>query len=89
MIEQFNAKHARIVGVSRDSVESHKDFKQKYGFPFTLLADTDSALFAAMGSNSRSTFLIDTEGTIVNLWPKVKVEGHAAEVLAAFPDKSV
>ena len=94
MIKQFNAKHARIVGVSRDSVESHRKFKQKYDFPFMLLADTDSKLCDAMGviveknmygkkskGVQRSTFLIDSKGKIVRVWPKVKVEGHAEEVL--------
>jgi peroxiredoxin Q/BCP len=85
MLEQFNAKHARIVGVSRDSVESHQKFKIKYDFPFTLLADTDLELYEAMGVTQRSTFLIDDEGTIVHVWPKVKVEGHADEVLASLP----
>jgi thioredoxin-dependent peroxiredoxin len=80
MIEQFNAGHARIVGVSRDSVESHRKFKAKYGFPFTLLADTEGKLFDAMGANRRSTFLIEADGTIVHVWPSVKVEGHAGEV---------
>ena len=83
MIEQFASHHARIVGVSRDSVESHQAFKQKYGFPFTLLADTEGALFEAMGAHRRSTFLIDANGTISHVWPDVNVEGHAAEVLAA------
>ena len=83
MIEQFHAKHARIVGVSRDSVESHRAFKAKYGFPFTLLADTESKLFDAMGSNRRSTFLIDASGTIVRVWPDVTVDDHAADVLSA------
>jgi thioredoxin-dependent peroxiredoxin len=83
MIEQFNAKHARIVGVSRDSVESHRQFKEKYGFPFTLLADTDAQLVEAMGANRRSTFLIDRNGSIVQVWPTVSVDGHAADVLAS------
>lgn len=85
MIEQFNAKNARIVGVSCDSVESHQQFKGKYGFPFTLLADTDSELCGAMGVAQRSTFLIDNTGTIVRIWPKVKVDAHADEVLATLP----
>ena len=98
MIEQFTAKHARIVGVSRDSVESHQKFKKKFGFPFMLLADTDSKLCDAMGviveknmygkvtkGVARSTFLIDPDGEIVKVWPKVKVEGHAEEVLASLP----
>jgi peroxiredoxin Q/BCP len=98
MIAQFNKKKATIVGVSRDSVESHQKFKKKFGFPFSLLADTDSRLCDAMGviaeknmygkitkGVQRSTFLIDPDGTIVNVWPKVKVEGHAEEVLASLP----
>lgn len=86
------------MGVSRDSVESHEKFKKKYGFPFLLLADTESKLCDAMGviveknmygkitkGIARSTFLIDPKGTIVKVWPKVKVEGHVAEVLASLP----
>ena len=86
------------MGVSRDSVESHQKFKNKFRFPFTLLADTDSKLCDAMGviveknmygkvskGVARSTFLIDPKGKIVKVWPKVKVEGHAEEVLASLP----
>lgn len=86
------------MGVSRDSVESHQKFKMKYGFPFSLLADTESKLCDAMGviveknmygkitkGVARATFVIDSDGTIVKVWPKVKVDGHAAEVLASLP----
>lgn len=86
------------MGVSRDSVESHQKFKKKYGFPFTLLADTESKLCDAMGviveknmygkitkGVARATFLIDPTGKIVKVWPKVKVDGHAEEVLASLP----
>jgi peroxiredoxin Q/BCP len=82
--------------VSRDSVASHQKFKAKFEIPFKLLADTDSKLCDAFGVISdktmygkllkgvtRSTFLIDPSGTIVKVWPKVKVEGHAEEVLAS------
>jgi peroxiredoxin Q/BCP len=70
--------------VSRDSVASHQTFKAKYDIPFALLADVDSVLYDAMGEGvARSTFLIDARGTIVRVWPKVQVEGHADEVLAA------
>ena len=98
MIAEFEKKQATIVGVSRDSVESHRKFKEKYGFPFMLLADTESQLCDAFGviveknmygritkGVARATFLIDPKGTIVKVWPKVKVEGHAAEVLASLP----
>jgi thioredoxin-dependent peroxiredoxin len=95
---QFQRKNARIVGVSRDSVESHQKFKTKYSIPFTLLADTDSAICDAFGvivektmygkksmGLQRSTFLIGPDGTILRVWPRVKVDDHADKVLAALP----
>ena len=82
--------------MSRDSVASHQKFKTKYDIPFKLLADVDSKLCDAFGviveknmygkltkGVQRSTFLIDPSGKIVKVWPKVKVEGHAEEVLDA------
>lgn len=96
LIKSFERKKARIVGVSRDSVASHQKFKEKYKIPFTLIADTDSKLCDAMGviveknmygkksmGVARATFLIDKSGTIVRVWPKVKVDDHADEVLAS------
>jgi thioredoxin-dependent peroxiredoxin len=85
VFEQFEKKNAKIVGVSRDSVESHQRFKQKYSIPFTLLADTESKLYKALGVNARSTFLIDESGRIVKVWPKVNVNDHAEEVLGSLP----
>lgn len=85
LFKQFEKKKARIVGVSRDSPESHQRFKSKFSIPFTLLADVDSKLYAALGVSGRSTFLIDGEGRIVKVWPKVKVDVHAEEVLASLP----
>jgi thioredoxin-dependent peroxiredoxin len=82
---RFTAKKARIVGVSRDSVESHRRFKKKYSIPFTLLADTESKLYEALGVNARSTFLVDAQGRIIRVWPKVNVNEHAEEVLASLP----
>lgn len=82
---QFQKKHARIVGVSRDSAASHQKFKTKYKIPFALLADTESQLYDALGVSGRTTFLIDGKGTILKVWPKVKVDGHADEVLASLP----
>ncbi|HTA55443.1 MAG TPA: peroxiredoxin [Candidatus Acidoferrales bacterium] len=79
--DQFEEKNARIVGVSRDSVESHQRFKNKFAIPFPLLADTESKLYKAFGVNGRSTFLIDATGTIARVWPKVDVSEHAEEVL--------
>lgn len=80
---EFQKKGARIVGVSRDSVDSHRRFKDKFSIPFPLLADTGSELYSALGVNARSTFLIDGSGTILRVWPKVKVDEHAEEVLEA------
>ena len=83
------------MGVSRDSVESQHAFRTKYNVPFRLLSDADSAVCDAFGviveknmygkiskGVARSTFMIDG-GTIVNVWPKVSVEGHADEVFAS------
>ena len=83
--QRFEAKNARIVGVSRDSVESHQRFKQKYSIPFTLLADTEAKLYKALDVNARSTFLIGGDGRILKVWPKVSVNEHAEEVLASLP----
>lgn len=93
---KFQKKGARIVGVSRDSVASHQKFKAKYSIPFELIADTESKLCDAFGviveknmygkksmGVARATFLIDGKGTIVKVWPKVKVDDHADEVLAS------
>jgi thioredoxin-dependent peroxiredoxin len=82
---KFQSKGARIVGVSRDSSASHQKFKAKYKIPFMLLADTESRLYQALGVSGRTTFLIDRDGTIVKVWPKVKVDAHADEVLASLP----
>jgi thioredoxin-dependent peroxiredoxin len=73
--------------VSCDSVESHQAFKKKYSIPFVLLADTDGKLCDAFGVPNekypqRSTFLIDADGTVRKVWPKVKVEDHALDVLS-------
>jgi thioredoxin-dependent peroxiredoxin len=85
LFAKFQQKGARIVGVSRASAASHQKFKAKYKIPFTLLSDTDSQLYNALGVTARSTFLIDGNGVIVKIWPKVKVDDHADEVLASLP----
>ncbi len=82
---EFEKKNARIVGVSRDSVESHQRFKKKFSIPFALLADTESKLYNALGVNARTTFLFDENGKVVKVWPKVNVNEHAEEVLASLP----
>jgi thioredoxin-dependent peroxiredoxin len=85
-----------VLGVSKDSVESHKKFTDKYGLNFPLLSDPegkiiqdygcfkDNSLFGktALGIE-RSTFVIDREGVVRKIWRGVKVDGHSEEVLAA------
>ncbi|HET7202563.1 MAG TPA: peroxiredoxin [Steroidobacteraceae bacterium] len=93
---RFRKAGVTIVGVSPDSVASHEKFKARYGFPFELLSDEDKAvcrLFDVWKEKSmygkkymgveRSTFLIDGKGVLRREWRKVKVPGHAEEVLAA------
>ncbi len=85
-----------VLGVSKDSPKSHVRFKEKYALPFTLLSDEDHAVADAYGvwgpktfmgrqyeGMDRATFLIGPDGRIEAVWPKVKPEGHAEEVLAA------
>jgi len=64
-------------------VQSHQKFKTKYDLPFPLLADTAGSVSSAFGSGGRTTFLIDANGKIQKVWPKVSVEGHAVDVLGA------
>lgn len=91
----FGKKGVTVVGVSRDTVAAQAKFKAKYDVPFALLADVESALCDAFGviveknmygkkslGIQRSTFLIK-DGAVTKVWPKVKVEGHAAEVLSS------
>jgi peroxiredoxin Q/BCP len=91
---KIKKKNAVLIGISRDSVESHKKFKEKQNLNFILLSDSDASVcesFEVMVEKSlygkkyrgidRSTFLIDENGKIENLWRKVKVAGHALEVL--------
>lgn len=94
--EAFRSKETELVGVSRDSVESHRRFKEKYMLPFRLLADVESQLCNAFGvivdenvygknAIQRSTFLFDRTGRLIYVWPKVTVLDHAVEVLKALP----
>lgn len=91
----FQRAGVQIFGVSRDSLKSHESFKAKCGFPFELLSDekeTLGKLFDVIQMKSlygrsfvgieRSTFVIDNAGVLRREWRKVKVDGHAAEVLA-------
>ena len=94
--KQFEKAGAIVVGVSRDSLKSHAGFKSKYELPFELLSDADEALCAhfdvikmknmygkQVRGIERSTFLFDRNGELVREWRKVKVDGHAEEVLQA------
>lgn len=92
----FRKAGAEIVGISRDSIASHEKFKAKEALPFTLLSDEKEEackLFDVIRQKSlygrkylgieRSTFLIDPKGVLRREWRKVKVPGHAEEVLEA------
>ena len=94
--EEFISNNTLVVGVSRDSVKSHDKFICKYNFPFDLIADEDETvcqLFDVIKEKNmygrkymgieRSTFLINTNGTLVDEWRKVKVKGHVEKVLDA------
>ncbi|MGH6735574.1 MAG: thioredoxin-dependent thiol peroxidase [Methyloceanibacter sp.] len=92
----FSKVKAQVIGISRDAVKSHDAFKAKYGLSFPLVSDEDGKVCEAYGTwveksmygrkymgIERSTFLIDGNGVIRNVWRKVKVPGHAEEVLKA------
>jgi peroxiredoxin Q/BCP len=97
--EKFKKLNTEIIGVSRESIKSHENFKLKQSFPFELLPDPDEKVcnaFDVMKLKSmygrqyigidRSTFLINTEGKVIKEWRTVKVKGHVDEVLAAVKD---
>ena len=91
---EFKKLNTEIVGVSRDSIKSHENFKAKFEFPFELLSDGEELacqLFNVIKMKKmygkevrgieRSTFVIDENGELVNEWRGVKVDGHIEEVL--------
>ncbi|MBQ6022748.1 MAG: thioredoxin-dependent thiol peroxidase [Clostridia bacterium] len=93
---QFREKGAVILGVSKDSVSSHKKFEEKYGLPFTLLSDTEKEVLIAYDvwkekmnygkvtlGVVRTTYLIDGNGVIVKAFDKVKAAENPAQMLAA------
>lgn len=93
-LARVSAKGAVVLGVSHDSVESHNRFQKKFNLPFTLLSDEDKRVSEAYGvykkkslygkefmGIERTTFVIDKEGRIKRVFPKVKVEGHVEEIL--------
>ena len=94
-LSEFKKRGVQVLGVSPDSVESHKKFVAKHGLNFPLLADIDKEvvnLYKVWVEKSmfgkkymgieRSTFLINEEGKLVKEWRKVKVKGHVEEVLS-------
>jgi peroxiredoxin Q/BCP len=98
-IRDFNVLNVVVFGISRDSPKKHDKFKEKYGLTFPLLSDEDGSVCSDYGTwveksmygkkyfgIERSTFLIDEDGIIRKIWRKVKVEGHAKEVLKAIQE---
>ena len=96
LLPEFTAAGAALLGVSKDPPAKHLKFIDKYDLRVSLASDTDGAVLAAFGSwiekqlygkkymgIDRSTFLFDVEGRLVRSWRKVRVAGHAAQVLEA------
>lgn len=97
--DTIGERGADVWGISPQGASSKRAFREKFGLPFVLLADTDHAAAEAWGNwvekqnygktymgNARRTFLVDPAGRIARVWPKVKPEGHAAEVIAALDE---
>ena len=95
---EFAKRNAVVLGVSADSESSHVKFKEKYGLPFTLLADEDHSVSEAYGvwveknmagkrymGIERSTFVIDADGNVAKVMRRVKPDTHADQVLAVLP----
>jgi peroxiredoxin Q/BCP len=95
-IAQFNRLNSNVIGISKDSVATHKKFKEKYDLNFPLGADEDGKVCEMYGvwveksmfgkkyfGIKRSTFLIDEQGVVTNTWPNVIVSSHIKEILAA------
>ena len=89
LLDQFASLDAAVVGVSTDKPATLAKFRDKHDFRFTLLSDTEKEISTAFGtlkehgkSSNRITYLIDPDGLIQAVWPKVRVDGHAEKVLA-------
>jgi peroxiredoxin Q/BCP len=85
---KFDAKNTAVLGVSTNSAESHDRFATNNELEFPLLADTDATMAKAFGvlkssgkMAERTTFLIDTDGVVRAVWPKVSITGHTTEIL--------
>ena len=92
--EALIARGYNVVGVSKDSVKSHKNFKEKYDLPFTLLSDTSTEMLQAFGAwgekkmygktvmgTIRKTFIFDAKGILTEIIEKVDTKNHAAQIL--------
>jgi peroxiredoxin Q/BCP len=99
-INEIKSRGAVVMGVSADSVDSHKKFKSKFDLNFPLLADSDKKMVEAYGvwkeksmygkkfmGIERTTFIIDGQGKVAHIFPKVKVDQHYDEVLEALEGK--
>jgi peroxiredoxin Q/BCP len=89
VLEQFEALNAAVVGVSTDKPGTLAKFRDKHDFGFILVSDAEKEISTAFGtlkdhgkSANRITYLVDPEGTVRAVWPRVKVDGHAEMVLA-------
>jgi peroxiredoxin Q/BCP len=93
--QEFSARNIAVIGISRDGIESHRKFAEKYNLPFTLLADPELQAIKSYGvwqekklygkvsmGVVRTTFIIDENGMIAEVMPKVKPDTNAAEILA-------
>lgn len=96
LLPEFQAAGAQVFGISKDTVEKHCKFRDKHGLAVPLLSDADGTVCEAYGTWAekkmygktfmgivRATFLVGTDGTLAQVWPKVKVKDHAAQVLDA------
>ena len=99
IINEFKKMNTRVIGISKDTVEQQKKFREKHNLKCELGSDIDGSicnLFSVWVEKSmygkkymgiqRSTFLIDKDCKIIKIWPKVKVPNHAKEVLSEIPD---
>ena len=97
--EQIESQAAEVWGISPDDSGSHAKFRAKFGLPFTLLSDVDHRVAEEYGAWQlktnygrqymgivRSSYLVDPQGRIARAWPKVKADGHAAQVLDAIKE---
>ena len=101
LYSQFQAAGAEVLGVSREGIRSHENFRAKHAFPFHLLSDPDETVCQAYDVMKeknmygrkymgvvRTTYLIDPKGKVAHRWDKVKVAGHEEDVLATLKESA-